>query len=118
MEFIHGKDLFGRVVEKERYTEFQERWLFWTAVHYIHEDQGIVHQDLKPKDILVVDQQSDVSIKLTVFGLAKNMTAEGLKIFCGTPQYFTPEVLPRFPWRGWTVLTMDFPLRAIHHWVD
>ena len=40
MEFIHGKDLFGRVVEKERYTEFQARWLFWTAVHYIHEDQG------------------------------------------------------------------------------
>jgi serine/threonine protein kinase len=64
-------------------------------VHYLHEERGIVHRDLKPENILVVDRQSDVNIKLTDFGVAKNMTSEGLKTFCGTPQYFAPEVLRR-----------------------
>ena len=43
----------------------------------------------------MVDRRSDIDVKLTDFGLAKNMTAEGLKTFCGTPQYFAPEVLRR-----------------------
>jgi len=98
MELIKGGDLFDRIVERERYTEMQARRLFrriLTAVHYLHEERGIVHRDLKPENILVVDRRSDVNIKLTDFGLAKNMTAEGLKTFCGTPQYFAPEVLRR-----------------------
>lgn len=127
MELIRGGDLFDRIVERERYTEVQARRLFrriLAAVHYLHEDRGIVHRDLKPENILVVDRRSDVNIKLTDFGLAKNMTAEGLKTFCGSksfelsttwhshsllllspvklfineiiaPQYFAPEVLRR-----------------------
>ncbi|KAL7539507.1 hypothetical protein ACHAXR_009347 [Thalassiosira sp. AJA248-18] len=98
MELIRGGDLFDRIVERERYTEIQARRLFrriLTAVHYLHEERDIVHRDLKPENILVVDRRSDVNIKLTDFGLAKNMTAEGLKTFCGTPQYFAPEVLRR-----------------------
>eukprot|EP00581_Thalassiosira_minuscula_P009929 CAMPEP_0183708562 /NCGR_PEP_ID=MMETSP0737-20130205/4837_1 /TAXON_ID=385413 /ORGANISM="Thalassiosira miniscula, Strain CCMP1093" /LENGTH=1283 /DNA_ID=CAMNT_0025936455 /DNA_START=270 /DNA_END=4121 /DNA_ORIENTATION=- len=98
MELIRGGDLFDRIVERERYTEVQARRLFrrmLAAVHYLHEERGIVHRDLKPENILVVDRRSDVNVKLTDFGLAKNMTAEGLKTFCGTPQYFAPEVLRR-----------------------
>jgi len=100
MELIRGGDLFDRIVDKRdgRYTEIQARRLFrriLTAVHYLHEDCDIVHRDLKPENILVVDRRSDVNIKLTDFGLAKNMTAEGLKTFCGTPQYFAPEVFRR-----------------------
>jgi hypothetical protein len=91
MELIRGGDLFDRIVDKRdgRYTEVQARRLFrriLAAVHYLHEDCGIVHRDLKPENILVVDRRSDVNIKLTDFGLAKNMTSEGLKTFCGTPQ--------------------------------
>jgi serine/threonine protein kinase len=91
MELIRGGDLFDRIVDKRdgRYTEVQARRLLrriLTAVHYLHEDCGIVHRDLKPENILVVDRRSDVNIKLTDFGLAKNMTSEGLKTFCGTPQ--------------------------------
>jgi serine/threonine protein kinase len=98
MELIKGGDLFDRIVERERYTEVHARRLFrriLAAVHYLHEERGVVHRDLKPENILVVDRRSDVDIKLTDFGLAKNLTAEGLKTFCGTPQYFAPEVLRR-----------------------
>jgi serine/threonine protein kinase len=98
MELIRGGDLFDRIVERERYTEVHARRLFrriLSAVHYLHEEHGVVHRDLKPENILVVDRRSDVDIKLTDFGLAKNLTAEGLKTFCGTPQYFAPEVLRR-----------------------
>lgn len=98
MELIRGGDLFDRIVERERYTEVHARRLFrriLSAVHYLHEQRGVVHRDLKPENILVVDRRSDVDIKLTDFGLAKNLTAEGLKTFCGTPQYFAPEVLRR-----------------------
>lgn len=33
--------------------------------------------------------------QITDFGLAKRISEEGLKTFCGTPQYFAPEVLKR-----------------------
>ena len=98
MELVRGGDLFDRIVERRRYTERQARRVMrriLAAVHYLHEERGIVHRDLKPENILVVDRRSDVDIKLTDFGVAKNMTAEGLKTFCGTPQYFAPEVLRR-----------------------
>lgn len=38
---------------------------------------------------------SSTQVKITDFGLAKRATSEGLKTFCGTPQYFAPEVLRR-----------------------
>ena len=34
-------------------------------------------------------------VKITDFGLAKRTNQDGLKSFCGTPQYFAPEVLKR-----------------------
>jgi serine/threonine protein kinase len=54
-----------------------------------------VHRDLKPENILLVHKDCDVEVKITDFGLAKRTTREGLKTFCGTPQYFAPEVLKR-----------------------
>lgn len=53
------------------------------------------YRDLKPENILLVHRDSDVEVKITDFGLAKRATSEGLKTFCGTPQYFAPEVLRR-----------------------
>jgi serine/threonine protein kinase len=38
-----------------------------------------------------------LQVKVTDFGLAKKANREGLKTFCGTPQYFAPEVSPLYP---------------------
>jgi len=96
LELMNGGDLFDRIVSKTRYTEIESRRVMrrlLASVHYLHE-RNIVHRDLKPENILCV---SDISVKITDFGLAKavNEADGGLKTFCGTPQYFAPEVLQR-----------------------
>jgi serine/threonine protein kinase len=63
-----------------------------SAVYYLHQTKNIVHRDLKPENILCA---SPTSVKLADFGLAKIIQSDGLKTFCGTPQYFAPEVLQR-----------------------
>jgi len=97
MELLHGGDLFDRIVAKGQYTEVESRRVMrrlLASVHHLHQ-RGIVHRDLKPENILMVSRSDDIHVKLTDFGLAKSMTEDGLKTFCGTPQYFAPEVLKR-----------------------
>merc|ERR1712194_82874 len=85
--------------EKERYSEVESRQIMrriLSAVSYLHVERDVVHRDLKPENILCVNRTSDIEVKLTDFGLAKAVTnGDGLKTFCGTPQYFAPEVLRR-----------------------
>ena len=98
MELLAGGDLFDRIVQKGRYTETESRHVMrrvLAAIHYLHEMQNVVHRDLKPENILLVARNNDVQVKLTDFGLAKTVNDEGCKTFCGTPQYFAPEVLRR-----------------------
>lgn len=98
MELMQGGDLFDRIVQKGCYSELESRRIMrrmLAAVHYLHEDRDIVHRDLKPENILCVSRKNDIEVKLTDFGLAKSITEDGLKTFCGTPQYFAPEVLRR-----------------------
>ena len=66
------------------------------GAEYLHTN-NIVHRDLKPENILLVRKDSDVDVKITDFGLAKHSTegTTSCKTFCGTPQYFAPEVLQR-----------------------
>lgn len=98
MELLQGGDLFDRIVLKGNYSELSSRRIMrriLNAVYYLHEERDVVHRDLKPENILLKSKSSDIEVKLTDFGLAKSVTSEGLKTFCGTPQYFAPEVLRR-----------------------
>ncbi|CAM9269823.1 unnamed protein product [Discosporangium mesarthrocarpum] len=98
MELVHGGDLFDRIVERGVYPEESAKELLFrvlTAVAYLHKKDIALAVDLKPENILLVGRDNDVEVKITDFGLAKRANKEGLKTFCGTPQYFAPEVLKR-----------------------
>jgi len=97
MELVRGGDLFDRIVEKGKYKEDEARLVMQkvlSAVKYLH-SKDIIHRDLKPENILLMEPNNDTEVKITDFGLAKRTNQEGLKTFCGTPQYFAPEVLKR-----------------------
>ena len=98
MELSSGGDLFDRIVKKKSYPEHEAKIVMTQilqAMAYLHE-RNIAHRDIKPENILLVNKQSDVDVKLTDFGLAKKVDESSkLKTFCGTPQYFAPEVLQR-----------------------
>ena len=81
-------------MHRNRYSEDAAREVMsklLSAVSYLHAN-NIIHRDLKPENILLVSTASDTDVMLTDFGLAKRANQEGLKTFCGTPQYFAPEV--------------------------
>mmetsp|Transcript_17085 Transcript_17085/g.20113 ORF Transcript_17085/g.20113 Transcript_17085/m.20113 type:complete len:509 (+) Transcript_17085:122-1648(+) len=91
-----GGDLFERIVNKHKlgYPEKDAATLIANlveGVRFLHSN-GIVHRDIKPENILL-SGESDVDIVITDFGLAKRDST--CKTFCGTPQYFAPEVLQR-----------------------
>ncbi len=97
MELVNGGDLFDRIIERGKFNEENARFVMHKildAVKYLHSN-NIIHRDLKPENILLVSDSSDIDIKITDFGLAKRTNRDGLKTFCGTPQYFAPEVLQR-----------------------
>lgn len=99
MELVEGGDLFDRIVSLGSYSATDARRLMrrvFAAVDYLH-SKNIMHRDLKPENILLTSQNSHYTCKLTDFGLAKIGINgnDSFKTFCGTPQYFAPEVLQR-----------------------
>ena len=65
------------------------------ALEYLH-DIGVVYRDLKPENILL---DSEGHIKLTDFGLSKDMSQLGTKTsFSGTTEYLAPEICSHQPY--------------------
>lgn len=96
-ELVVGGDLYERCVAK-KYREKQIQTLILnllTAVKYIH-DKNIIHRDIRPENILLERDSSDVDIKLCDFGFSgKCKYSFSRSTFCGTAYIMAPEIIDR-----------------------
>ncbi len=93
MEYVRGQTLEMHLADHGHF--------FWVdvvryaiqicdALQYSH-DHHVIHRDLKPSNLMVTQ---DVTIKLTDFGIAKDLDATGLTasfLTLGTARYMSPE---------------------------
>ncbi|KAM9804800.1 myosin light chain kinase, smooth muscle-like [Neosynchiropus ocellatus] len=96
LEMISGGELFERIIDED--FDFTEREVIKymlqiiEGVAFIHQ-QGVVHLDLKPENIMCVNK-TGTKIKLIDFGLARRLESAGtLKVLFGTPEFVAPEVI-------------------------
>jgi len=99
MDYIKGGDLLERIQSKLIYTEensvkFMKQLL--EGIHYMH-SQSVIHRDLKPDNILLVERDCDFDLKIGDFGLACEFDEE-LIFRCGSPGYVAPEILKKMPY--------------------
>lgn len=99
LELVRGGEVFDQIVAKNYYNEKEAAHAVRQvarALAYL-EEQGIVHRDVKPENLIYESNDTDANIKLTDFGLAKDIskfnTDKPLSDPCGTPGYVAPEIL-------------------------
>ena len=108
MEFVDGPSL-KQVIKQQRFTVIQAvniAYQLVDALHAVHA-AGVIHRDLKPDNVLVVEPlDSDMALlpsaKLLDFGIAKSagasvghQTMQGEVL--GTPKYMAPEQITADP---------------------
>ncbi len=93
MEYVEGEGLDRVLSRRGRFTWEEVVRLgqqLCAALQHAH-GHGIIHRDLKPSNVMVL---ADGSLKLTDFGIAKDMDKEGLtsdNCTVGTASYMSPE---------------------------
>ncbi len=94
MPFVEGENAYERL-ERERPLAPAEALRIVTAaasaLAYAH-DQGVVHRDIKPDNILLTGDQvlvADFGVARAVSEVAEKLTATGMVV--GTPTYMSPE---------------------------
>jgi hypothetical protein len=101
MEYLEGETLKDLMLSRHQFNESETVdfgvQLFDALAHAHH--GGVIHCDLKPGNIMVVQEGGRQVLKVLDFGIAvvdlrdqsDNLTAEGR--FVGTPEYMAPEQL-------------------------
>jgi serine/threonine-protein kinase len=96
MEYLNGrelKDLLGAGQRLEVATAVELLAQVADGLSFAHE-HGIVHRDVKPSNIMVIDLPNGVLAKITDFGIAR-MPGSAVKtmtgIVLGSPRYMSPE---------------------------
>lgn len=98
MELVRGKSIRTAMNERGRFPVLQTLRITRDtarALAYVHE-QGVIHRDIKPDNILLTDEAAPDSVKIIDFGLAsacapteQALTKTGQLL--GTADYMSPE---------------------------
>jgi len=97
LEPCNGGELYAKVIARNKITE--KDCASWTrqlveVLKYCH-GRGVIHCDLKPENVLFVDDTA-VDIRVIDFGLSKvRRKHEWISKVGGTPMYIAPECLDR-----------------------
>lgn len=97
MQYCSGGELYDRIVEQKHFSERDAALVMrqlMSALKALH-DNGILHLDLKPENLIYANRRADSPVVLTDFGLSKVLTAdeeEGSTV-SGTVGYTAPEVI-------------------------
>src|ERR1700751_4403579 len=100
MEFIDGETLEARVAREGplKPPEALNIALQVTRALAVAAKQQLVHRDLKPTNLMLVDQEEELTVKVIDFGLAKVAKDSGedsaaltMGGFVGTPHFASPE---------------------------
>lgn len=92
MEIIEGDDLHNFLAQKNNIAKLPliiEQII--STLAYLHE-RKIIHSDIKPENVMIINRDDSYSVKLLDFGLA---AASGIdrKTISGTPRFLSPEIL-------------------------
>ncbi|PIE78795.1 MAG: hypothetical protein CSA15_05980 [Candidatus Delongbacteria bacterium] len=91
MEYINGDSLGDSFMEINDNKKYEILLQIARGLNYIH-SRRIVHFDIKPDNIFLVNNDGDISVKIVDFGLASILDEFGGKVR-GTISYIAPEVL-------------------------
>ncbi|EFN53510.1 hypothetical protein CHLNCDRAFT_136852 [Chlorella variabilis] len=115
MELMRGGELLDALQAQGHYSEGDARTIFRQlieALQYLH-SKGVVHRDVKLKNLLLVAPGDITRIKLADFGFARKVSkrwSNTLRTVCGTPGYIAPEIV-----RNATQPTFGAPSRKMFY---
>ncbi|MEZ4442021.1 MAG: bifunctional serine/threonine-protein kinase/formylglycine-generating enzyme family protein, partial [Polyangiaceae bacterium] len=99
MELLHGETLHD-YLEREGRMSPEDTSLLVTQVARalsVAHDRGVVHRDIKPHNIFLLDSHDELFVKVLDFGIAKRLTLnEELTepgTIVGTPQYVSRDLI-------------------------
>ncbi|ETO23914.1 hypothetical protein RFI_13245 [Reticulomyxa filosa] len=123
VEFCDGGDVFERVVNLKKFSEADATRVIQqvaSGLKHLHE-QGFVHRDLKPDNVMYLTKAQDSSIKIIDFGLSGDCSDGPCTTPCGTAHYAAPEVLGNQPYGVqsdiWSLGVITYTLLALFFFV-
>lgn len=118
MEYCENGDLSSLLKKpiKEKYVQFYFAQIA-SGLKYLF-SKGIIHRDIKPKNILLTNRRK--KIKIADFGFAKhNEENELLNTICGSPLYMSPEIITGMKYNSqsdlWSVGMILFEMLYGYH---
>lgn len=121
-ERMRGGDLIERIIKKEHYTEADAKAVcknLLLGVQFCHRKK-IANRNLKPENLLLTSEESDVDVKISDFSYAKKVLFHNsLRTQCGTEGYVAPEILEHRPackslMHSWRVVSIFLTFHAIY----